>query len=57
MTFSMDVTDETVVATGYGHGHRFSRWLDVVVNATGILLAEQTHETPVELWNLVVGVT
>ncbi|HEY2697416.1 MAG TPA: hypothetical protein VGJ45_18255 [Pseudonocardiaceae bacterium] len=53
----MDVTDETVVATGYGHGHRFSRWLDVVVNAAGILLAEHTHETPVELWNLVVGVT
>ncbi len=56
MRFPMDVTDETSVASGMTTAVDFLGGLDVVVNAAGILLSEHTHETPVELWNLVVGV-
>ena len=55
-TFPMDVADETSVITGTATAIEHLGGLDVLVNAAGILLAEHTHETPLELWNLLLGV-
>jgi NAD(P)-dependent dehydrogenase (short-subunit alcohol dehydrogenase family) len=56
MRFPMDVADETSVVTGTATAIEHLGGLDVLVNAAGILLSEHTHETPLELWNLLLGV-
>src|SRR5207248_7579846 len=55
-TFTMDVADETSVADGATAAIDHLGGLDVLVNAAGILLAEHTHQTSLELWNRVIGV-
>jgi NAD(P)-dependent dehydrogenase (short-subunit alcohol dehydrogenase family) len=56
MTFPMDVADETSVVSGTATALEQLGGLDVLVNAAGVLLAEHVHETPLELWNLLLGV-
>lgn len=55
-TFPMDVTDETSVVSGTATAIEQLGGLDVLVNAAGMLLTDHTHETPLELWNLLLAV-
>jgi NAD(P)-dependent dehydrogenase (short-subunit alcohol dehydrogenase family) len=56
MTFPMDVADETSAVAGTATALDHLGGLDVLINAAGVLLAEHVHETPLELWNLLLGV-
>jgi NAD(P)-dependent dehydrogenase (short-subunit alcohol dehydrogenase family) len=56
MTLPMDVADEASIVSGTATAIEHLGGLDVVVNAAGILLAEHTHETSLELWNRLLGV-
>lgn len=56
LRFAMDVADEASVVSGIATAIDYLGGLDVLVNAAGVLLAEHVHETPLELWNLLLGV-
>ncbi|MEQ0560051.1 SDR family oxidoreductase [Amycolatopsis sp. NEAU-NG30] len=55
-TITMDVADEASVTAGTAAAIDHLGGLDVLVNAAGILLAEHTHKTSLELWNRVLAV-
>ncbi|MEU4254069.1 SDR family oxidoreductase [Amycolatopsis sp. NPDC026612] len=55
-TFTMDVADEESVTSATASAISVLGGLDVLVNAAGILLAEHTQRTSLEMWNRVLAV-
>lgn len=53
---ALDVSDEIAVQERVGALLAEVGTLDVLVNAAGILRAEHTHKTSLELWNQVIGI-
>ncbi|MET7302067.1 SDR family oxidoreductase [Embleya sp. NPDC005575] len=55
-TLIVDIADETSVAEGVRTAVAELGGLDVLVNAAGILRAEHTHLTSLDLWNRIITV-
>ena len=55
-TVEMNISDEDSVIDGVCWAVQTLGGLDSLVNAAGILRAEHTHQTSLELWNQIVGV-
>ncbi|KXF51070.1 short-chain dehydrogenase [Rhodococcus sp. SC4] len=53
---AIDIGDEKSVTDGVSRSVEKLGGLDVLVNAAGILRASHTHETPLDLWNQVIGI-
>ena len=55
-TGTLDVSDEAAVDTAMAEVVERLGGIDVLVNAAGILRAARTHESTLEMWNLVVTI-